>query len=64
LPKHELAEFERAAAEGGRRSRDVAAWRRLGVILEFQGGRAEARTAFEGALKLDPRNEEAKKALK
>ncbi len=40
------------------------AYRRLGVILQFQGKNAEARTAFEQAFKIDPRNEEAKKALK
>ena len=40
------------------------AWRRLGVVLEYQGKRAEARSAIEQALKIDPRNEEAKKALK
>lgn len=40
------------------------AYRRLGLVLEFEGKRAEARSAIEQALKLDPRNEEAKKALK
>lgn len=40
------------------------AWRRLGLILEFQGRRAEAQSAIKQALALDPRNEEAKKALK
>jgi tetratricopeptide (TPR) repeat protein len=37
---------------------------RLGQILEHQGKRAEARGAFEQAIALDPRNEDAKKALK
>lgn len=40
------------------------AWRRLGLVLEFQGKRAEARSAIEQALTLDPRNEAAKKAMK
>jgi tetratricopeptide (TPR) repeat protein len=40
------------------------AWRRLGVVLEFQGKHAEARSAIEQALRINPRNEEAKKALK
>jgi tetratricopeptide (TPR) repeat protein len=37
---------------------------RLGQVLEYQGKRAEARRAIEQAVKLDPRNEDAKKALK
>ena len=40
------------------------AWRRLGLVLEFQGKHAEAQSAIKQALTLDPRNEEAKKALK
>ena len=36
---------------------------RLGQILQQQGRPADARSAFEQALKIDPRNEEAKKAL-
>ena len=40
------------------------AYRRLGLILEFEGKHAEARSAIEQALTLDPRNEEAKKAMK
>jgi tetratricopeptide (TPR) repeat protein len=39
------------------------AYQRLGQVLEHQGKRAEARSAFEQAVKIDPRNEEAKKAL-
>lgn len=37
---------------------------RLGQVLEHQGRRAEARSAIEQAVKLDPRNEDARKALK
>jgi len=40
------------------------AYRRLGVVLHFEGKHAEARAAIEQALTIDPRNEEAKKALK
>jgi tetratricopeptide (TPR) repeat protein len=40
------------------------AYRRLGLILEFEGKHAEARSAIEHALIVDPRNEEAKKAMK
>jgi tetratricopeptide (TPR) repeat protein len=40
------------------------AYRRLGLILEFEGKHAEARSAIEHALMLDPRNEEAKKAMR
>jgi tetratricopeptide (TPR) repeat protein len=40
------------------------AYQRLGQVLEHQGKRAEARSAIEQAVKLDPRNEDAKKALK
>ena len=39
------------------------AWRRLGLVLECQGKRAESQRAIKQALTLDPRNEEAKKAL-
>ncbi len=37
------------------------AYRRLGLILEFEEEHAEARSAIEHALILDPRNEEAMK---
>jgi tetratricopeptide (TPR) repeat protein len=37
---------------------------RLGQVLQQQGRSAEARSAFEQALRIDPRNEEAMKALK
>ena len=40
------------------------AWRRLGVILEVQGKRAESQSAVKQALTIDPRNEEAKKSMK
>ena len=40
------------------------AWRRLGLVLECQGKRAESQRAIKQALTLDPRNEEAKKALR
>lgn len=40
------------------------AYRRLGVVLRFQGRHQEARSAIEQAIKIDPRNEEARKALK
>ena len=40
------------------------AYMRLGQVLDHQGKRAEARSAIEQAVKLDPRNEEAKKGLK
>ena len=40
------------------------AWRRLGLVLEFQGQRAESQRAIKQALTLDPRNQEAKKALR
>lgn len=43
--------------------RDTAAWWRLGQIHAHGGRRDEARTAFNTALRLDPANEEAKKAL-
>jgi Flp pilus assembly protein TadD len=33
-------------------------------VLAHQGNRAEARGAFEQAVTLDPRNDEAKKALR
>ena len=35
----------------------------LGQVLEYEGKHADARRAFEQAAKLDPRSEEAKKAL-
>jgi tetratricopeptide (TPR) repeat protein len=40
------------------------AYVRLGQVLEHQGKRAEARSAIEQAVKIDPRNDYAKKALK
>ena len=40
------------------------AYQRLGQVLEHQGKRAEAHSAIEQAVKIDPRNEDAKKALK
>ena len=40
------------------------AYLRLGQVLEHQGKRAEARSAIEQAVALDPRNQEAKKAVK
>ena len=40
------------------------AYQRLGQVLDHQGKRAEARSAIEQAVKIDPRNEDAKKALK
>ena len=40
------------------------AWRRLGLVLEFEGKRAESQSAIKQSLTIDPRNEEAKKALK
>ena len=40
------------------------AYRRLGVVLELQGKHAESQSAIQQAVKTDPRNEEAKKALK
>ena len=40
------------------------AYLRLGQVLEHAGKRADARSAFEQAVKLDSRNDEAKKALK
>lgn len=39
------------------------AWLRLGQVLEHQGRRAEARQAMVRAVALDPRNDEARKAL-
>jgi tetratricopeptide (TPR) repeat protein len=39
------------------------AYQRLGQVLEHQGKQAKARSVFEQAVRLDPRNEEAKKAL-
>ena len=39
------------------------AYLRLGQVLEHQGKRAESRSALEQAVKLDPRNEDARKAL-
>lgn len=43
--------------------RDTAAWWRLGQIQAKQGDTATARTSFQTALRLDPRNAEAKKDL-
>ena len=43
---------------------DTAAWWRLGQIHAHGGRKDEARTAFNTALRLDPANEEAKKALR
>ena len=40
------------------------AWLRLGQVLAHQGRHAEARNAFERAVAVDARNEEARKALK
>lgn len=40
------------------------AYLRLGQILEQQGKTADAHSAFEQAVKLDPHNDDAKKALK
>jgi tetratricopeptide (TPR) repeat protein len=40
------------------------AYLRLGQVLEHRGKGTEARSAFEHAVRLDARNEEAKKALK
>lgn len=40
------------------------AWLRLGQVLNHQGKASDARGAIEQAVKLDPRNAEAKKALK
>lgn len=39
------------------------AYLRLGQVLEHQGKRAESRSALEQAVKLDPHNEDAQKAL-
>jgi cytochrome c-type biogenesis protein CcmH/NrfG len=43
--------------------RDTAAWWRLGQIESHRGAKDAARAAFQTALRLDPSNEEAKKAL-
>jgi tetratricopeptide (TPR) repeat protein len=40
------------------------AYLRLGQILDHRGQQAEARRAFEQALEIDPRNKDAKNALK
>ena len=40
------------------------AYWRLGMIYEHKGDKAQARTAYEKSLELDPENENAKKALK
>ncbi|MCZ8062386.1 tetratricopeptide repeat protein [Silanimonas sp.] len=42
---------------------DTIAWWRLGQIQAKQGDKATARTSFQTALRLDPRNAEAKKDL-
>ncbi len=40
------------------------AYLRLAQVLDHQGKSAEARTAYQRALELDPRNDEARKAVK
>ncbi|GAB3730334.1 hypothetical protein GCM10028794_05550 [Silanimonas algicola] len=50
-------------ARGENDPRDTAAWWRLGQIEAKQGDTAAARIAFQTAVRLDPRNSEAKKDL-